>query len=459
LILLNQIKILEKLEEIVGKDFVSNKKEDLFIYSQDPGASQPRPVDYVTMPKTVDEIQKIVRLANEEKIPIIPMGGGLTLSGLSIPIKGGIVLDLKRMDEIIEIDELSRYALIEAGVTTGKLLSYLEKHHPNLEASIPDAPPSVTIAGNALINGSGFLSQKHEDHGSMINGLEVVLPNGEFCKLGSCAVSNYWFTRGPIPDFIGLFTSSFGTMGIATKLSIKLFPKPKLRDLIFGLFKDPKKIPKLLLKITHSEIAEDIILGVQDIPKWMKGNIHIIVFITGDNNLELETKKEKLNQIFREFNGNDTDIPEKLKKFYLEKPIFYSGTADFRKGGGFEYVGSFMPLEKIPDAILDGYNISNKHGIIPTIGCRVIGKCHTILYFVSYAFNRADPKDIQNARNALEDTNKMVLELGGIPWKAELDAQQLIIQKMDSNYKILFDMIRKELDPNGIMNPGNWEII
>ncbi|MFX1393120.1 MAG: FAD-binding oxidoreductase, partial [Promethearchaeota archaeon] len=88
---MNKIDVLKDLENIVGKEFVSNKPEDLFIYSQDPGASLPRPVDFVVLPKTVEEIQKIVRLANEEKIPIVPMGGGLTLSGLIIPIKGGIV--------------------------------------------------------------------------------------------------------------------------------------------------------------------------------------------------------------------------------------------------------------------------------------------------------------------------------------------------------------------------------
>jgi len=186
------------LEEIVGKEFVSNRSEDLYIYSQDPGASLPRPVDFVVMPNTPKEVQGILKLANQEKIPIVPMGGGLTLSGLVIPVKRGIVVDMKRMNKIIEVNELSRFALIEAGVTIGQLLAYLNNNHPDLQPPIPDAPPSATIAGNALIHGSGYLSQKFGDHGSMINGLEVVLPDGEVYKLGSCAVSDYWFTRGPI---------------------------------------------------------------------------------------------------------------------------------------------------------------------------------------------------------------------------------------------------------------------
>jgi len=267
---MSEIDILKELEDIVGKDYASNRSEDLYIYSQDPGASLPRPADFVVMPITSKEVQEIVTLANREKIPIVPMGGGLTLSGLVIPIKGGIVMDMKRMNKIIEINDLSRFALIEAGVTSGQLLAYLSVNHPDLQPPIPDAPPSITIAGNALIHGSGYLSQKFGDHGSMINGLEVILPDGEIYKLGSCAVSDYWFTRGPIPDFIGMFISSFGTIGIITKLSIKLFPKHKMRSLVFGLCKDLKTLPKLISNITFGDVAEDILLGILDKPDWMK---------------------------------------------------------------------------------------------------------------------------------------------------------------------------------------------
>ena len=161
---------LKLLNKISGKDFVSNKTEDLFIYSQDPGASEPRPVDFVVLPKTVEEIQKIVKLANREKIPLVPMGGGLTLSGLIIPIRGGIVLDLKRMNQILEINELNRYALLEPGVTTGIIKGYLDENYPDLQPPIPDAPPSATVAGNMLIHGSGSLSQKYGCHRPLCSG-------------------------------------------------------------------------------------------------------------------------------------------------------------------------------------------------------------------------------------------------------------------------------------------------
>ncbi|MFX0020649.1 MAG: FAD-binding oxidoreductase, partial [Promethearchaeota archaeon] len=447
------------LENIVGKDFVSSREEDLYIYSQDPGASLPRQVDFVVMPENVEEIQKIVKLANQEKIPIVPMGGGLTLSGLIIPVKGGIVMDMKRMNKIIEINVLSKYALIEAGVTTGQLLSFLNENYPNLQPPIPDAPPSATVAGNVLIYGSGYLSQKYGDHGSMINGLEVVLPKGDVCKMGSCAVSKYWFARGPIPDLIGLFISSFGTMGIVTKLSIQLFDKPKFREVVFGLLNDPKDIPNALLKLTETGLAEDVILGMQDKPDWVKGYIILITYVTGETQEEIDSHTKTFKRIFRKAKARYMKPPERLRQNYLKKPIITAATAaDYRKGGGFEYVGANMPLENIPEAYRRGAEISKKYGIVPTLGSRLIRGTHNIVMFFSYSFNRSDPKDKENARNALHETNKLALELGGIPWKAELSGQQLILEKMDPNYKKLFDNIRNTIDPNGIMNPGNWEV-
>ena len=455
---MNSVEVLSKLEEIVGKDFASNNHEDLFIYSQDPGVSHPRQVDYVVMPETVQEVQQIVRVANEKKIPIVPMGGGMTLSGLVIPVKGGIVLDMKRMNQILEVNKLSRYALLEAGVTTGQLLSFLNENHPDLQPPIPDAPPSVTVAGNLLIHGSGYLSQRYGDHGKMINGLEVVLPSGEVCKLGSCAVSNYWFGRGPIPDFIGLFTSAFGTMGVITKLSVELFPKPKFREIVFGLMEDPNDIPNILYKVTETGMAEDVLLGMQDKPDWMKGYVFLMTYITGDTKEDIDRQTNILKKIYRKNNARFMKAPERMKNIYLEKPIFASGAADYRKGGGFEYVGAFMPLEKIPEAYEKGAEVSRKYGIPPTLGSRLIGGTHTIVMFFSYSFNRADANDMKNARDALHETNKLALDLGGIPWKAELNGQKLTIDKMDHSYKKLLKTIRNILDPNGIMNPGNWEV-
>ncbi len=456
---MSKASILTDLEDIVGKGFASNKPEDLYIYSQDPGASEPRPVDFVVMPKTVEEVQEIVKLANNEKIPVIPMGGGLTLSGLILPVHKGIVMDMKRMDKILEINTLGRYAVLEAGVTTGSLVSYLKDNHPDLQAPVPDAPTSATVAGNVLIHGSGSLSQKYGHHAHMINGLEVVLPTGVITKLGSCAISKYWFSKAPIPDLIGLFTSSFGTMGIITKVSIKLFPKPKERDIIFGLTQDFDGLPDLMSKITYTEFAEDLMIGHSHTPSNMKNFCSLMIYITGNSKEEMDLKRSTIEKILKEKNIQVTPIMGQTRTYLMDHPQYTAAfAADWRKGGGFEYVGSFIPLEKIPEAIEKGVIISKKYGLIPSLLCRIIGSGHAVMFSVTFPFNRADPDDRKNAREGLEETNKMVLEIGGIPWKTELVGQKHTMERADPHYKELFKRVRNLLDPNGIMNPGNWEV-
>jgi len=147
--------IYRALVDIVGEEFVSKKDEELYIYSRDSGVTEREKPDFVVMPGSVEEIQKIVLLANRYKIPLTPVGGSLTLSGLVVPVRKGIVVDLRRMNRIIEVNRLGRYAVIEPGVTHGELKAFLEKNHPDLCYSMPDAPPSATVVGNILIHGQG----------------------------------------------------------------------------------------------------------------------------------------------------------------------------------------------------------------------------------------------------------------------------------------------------------------
>ena len=140
--------IFRSLVEIVGERAVSNRPEELWFYARDPGVLPPHLPDYVVAPKTAEQVQGIVRLANAERIPVVPMGNGMALTGLVIPLKGGIVLDMKRMNRILEVNEKARYAVVEGGTSQGVLKAYLQDHHPRLRHSLPDAPPTTTIAAN-----------------------------------------------------------------------------------------------------------------------------------------------------------------------------------------------------------------------------------------------------------------------------------------------------------------------
>jgi glycolate oxidase len=455
--------ILSALANIAGGDYVSNRPEELYLYSRDSGVREPRRADYVVMPKTVEEVQKIVLLANREKISITPMGAGLTLSALTIPVRGGIVLDTKRMDKIIEVNETSRYALIEAGVTQAALAAYLKKNYPHLQHSTPEAPPTATIAGNALIQGHGHLTPRYGVNSQMVNGMEVVLPTGEICKLGSCAVSQYWFSRDPLPDLMGLFLGWLGTTGIVTKLSIQLFPKMNFKDLLIFVTDNIDLIPELLFGIAQINLMENCFIISQEKPEWAQ-RVFFVVPISGHSEEELKFKLEMHKLFLRKFNKEIELVKEEpaltpLRNRFLDVPPFAATAADFRKGGGFGYSGIILPVEKVPEAWRKALEIARKHEMPYSFGHQLLSNGHSIMFGPVYSFNRADAEDMERARKALDDTNRLGLELGGIVWKPELQAQKLILEKMDPNTLELMKRIKKTLDPNGIMNPGNWEVI
>ena len=453
--------IYDSLVAIVGEDSVSNNPEELFIYSRDSGAQEPRKVDYVVMPETVEEVQKVVFIANEEKIPITPLGGGFTLSALAVPNRGGIVLDMKKMDRIIEVNRINRYAVVEAGVSQAALRSYLEKNCPDLQHSTPEAPPTVTVVANALIQGHGHISPRYGVNSDMITGMEVVLPTGEICKIGSRSVSPYWFTRGPLPDLPGLFIGWFGTTGVVTKLSMKLYPKPKYREVMAFSTDDANLITDAVFEATQLDLLEDFFLISQEKPEWMN-HVFFIVIVSAHSEDELELKKKAYKKLFLEFKGGRLiefveDLHPALRKRFLDVPPLAALAADFRKGGGFEYTGAIIPLDKVPEAWEKGIEIAHRHGMICSYVHPVL-MGNSVMFGFNYSFNRADEEDIEKIRMAIEESNRFTFELGGMVWKGEVGAQKLAMEKMDPNTAELIKKVKGLLDPNGIMNPGNWDL-
>ncbi len=454
--------LIPELENIVGPEFVSAHPEERFIYSRDPGTMEPRQPDCVVMPGSTEQVQKIVLLANEKGVPVVPMGGGLVLSGLSRPLKGGIVLDMKRMNRIIEVNEKSCYAVVEAGVSQGVLQAYLNKLHPGLKHSVPDAPPIATIGGNVLIHGSGHLSAEGGFHSEMLNSLEVVLPTGEVARTGSCSASPYWFSRSPLPDLAGLFIGWHGTTGIVTRLAIKLYPKRAFNDVGIFVAEDPELGPDIIHRMARTQVAEDILAWMTPKPEWASGFQNFNINYGAESKKELTLKRDLIRESLREFIdkkvGGFMPLPPDMKGRFMEAPQSTLAVfADVNKGGGFEYVGAIMPIELFPEAYRKGLEIAEGRAVTYSLGARVVGLGHCMMFFYAYAFNRADKEDVMRAQKALEDTNEMVLQMGGIPWKAEEPAQKQIISKMDPAAFQLMNRIRKVMDPAGIMNPGNWE--
>jgi glycolate oxidase len=333
-----------------------------------------------------------------------------------------------------------------------------------LKHSLPDAPPIATIAGNIAIHGSGHLSQSEGGfHSEMVTGLEVVLPTGEIVRLGSCSTVPGWFSRAPLPDLAGLFLGWNGTTGIITKVGLKLYPRPLLADALVFMSDDVAIVPDVIHRVTGTELAEDVAVMIAPKPDMFNGLQLTLINITANSKKEMEFKTGILHGILKDYcdsrEAGFAPLPPQMKGKLLEQPAKnLTAFADVAKGGGFEYVGGIMPCEKLPEAVAAGLSIAEKNGVTYSLGARVIGRGHCIMFFFAYPFNRANQDSMRRAAQSLEDANKAMLVIGGIPWKAEAPAQALILKQMDPNTYEFIRKIKKALDPNGIMNPGNWEV-
>jgi len=236
---------LETLRDIVGPDYVLTDPESLKLASSDETEDLSFPPEAVVRPRTPEEISRILKLANKERIAVTPRGGGTGLSGGALPVFGGIVLFMDRFNEIIEIDRENLFAIVEAGVITEKFQDEVEKfglfYPPD-----PASRGSCFIGGNIAENSGGPRAVKYGVTKDWVYGLEVVLPTGEIIWPGGKLlknVSGYNLTQ--------LFVGSEGTLGVITSATLRLIAKPRFSAVLLAAFDDPftacRTVPALFL--------------------------------------------------------------------------------------------------------------------------------------------------------------------------------------------------------------------
>jgi (+)-pinoresinol hydroxylase len=224
---------IKQFEEAVGKQWVFTSDEDVALYrdAYSPfwGEAEERIASAAVAPDTVEQVQKIVRTANAFKIPLYTVSTGKNLGyGGSAPnLSGSVVLDLKRMNRVLEVNERNAYALVEPGASYFDLYRYIQERKLKVWIDVPD-PGWGSPVGNALDHGGGYLASQYRNHFDSHCGMEVVLANGELLRTGMGAMpgaktwQEYKFGFGPWID--GLFSQS--NFGVVTKMGFWLMPEP-----------------------------------------------------------------------------------------------------------------------------------------------------------------------------------------------------------------------------------------
>ena len=225
---------LSQFQSIVGKEWVFTSDDDMDMYrdaySPFYGEQEERVASAAVAPSTVEQVQAVVRAANQFKIPIYPISTGknLTYGGSAPAYSGSVVLDLKRMNRVLEVSEENASALVEPGVSYFDLYRHIREKKLKLWIDVPD-PGWGSPLGNALDHGGGYTAIPYRDHFDAHCGMEVVLANGELVRTGMGALpgaktwQQFKYGLGPIVD--GLFAQS--NFGVVTKMGFWLMPEPE----------------------------------------------------------------------------------------------------------------------------------------------------------------------------------------------------------------------------------------
>ncbi len=463
-------KVLAELEKIVGAEHVSTALPDLYIYSQDMTENEPSWPDFVVMPGSVEEVQEVLRLANREKIPIIPIVGGANIGGLTIPLKGGISLDLRRMDRVIEINEEDMYIIVEPGFTFGHLARYLDKNCPHLTYSFPAAPPHTSVTCNALLMGMGQQMLTVGGNFDNINGLEVVLPTGEVVKIGSCSVSPYWFSRAPLPDIAGLFVGWQGGTGVVTKIAVQLWPKPRHAEMIVLLTYDIGSTFRFMRRIAPT----GIVIGVSAIPfeglmvhqSRTTGPLErtpgqpvfvVAVTISAYSEDELKAKAAARDEIIQEeFKDTQVTAMPAPEIGMTGDNIRYLIRGSIEYMGGVTWMGTFGPTSKWAEATEKVFELFDKYGF-PRYGAwSPLKGGHFGMWRPIVGFNKDNADEVERVQKFMREALVVALDCGFVPYKAPYWAVEAMMERGDPNWVGLLRRVKKMLDPNNIMNPGRY---
>ena len=255
---------IDELAQIVGMDYVSDSLQVREQYARDHSLVPPGMPDLVVWPGNTQEVEKIVALCNENNIPVVPVSSKVHFNGCAIPKQGGVIVDLSRMNTILEIDTANRLTRVEAGVTWGQLTSELAKQE--MRAIMPLAPHAERSVVTDTLEREVPTNTVY-DYGEPMQSIEVVWPNGTAFRCGSASVNGFPASKsrganpsGPGLDFYRFVQGAQGTMGIVTWASLKIESIPQIDKVYFAPIDDLDYAIEFLYRILPRRIGQECVL-------------------------------------------------------------------------------------------------------------------------------------------------------------------------------------------------------
>ncbi|MBP8625630.1 MAG: FAD-binding protein [Syntrophorhabdaceae bacterium] len=454
--------VINELQGIVGKENVLTSPEALRTYSYDGTTSWIHEPDVVVFPHTTEEVSGIMKLANREKIPVTPRGGGTNVSGGSVPIMGGIVLCTTKMNKILNIDKENLSVTVEPGVVLMDLNMRLAKEG----LFFPPDPQSflgATLGGVMAENGGGPACVKYGVTKQYVLGLQVVLPTGDIINVGGRTIKNVVGYDLPM-----LFIGSEGTLGVITRGELKVSPLPPTKQTIMAVYGDIVMAGETVFRVLeHGVIPSKIEL----IDNWVINRIEemmplglpkdaeaVLLFECDGIPETVEKETEKIVEIAKKYGARETRVPKDMDeamKYWKARSAGFA--AVFGKAPTVFAEDVTVPRGKIPEFIRKVREIAKKYNVeYNVLGHAGDGNLHpSILTDIN------NKEHYERSVKALEEIIETAVELGGVlsgEHGIGLEKARFLRRTMDPMVIDIMKKIKAIFDPNNIMNPGKiWE--
>jgi glycolate oxidase len=451
--------IADAIRDIVGEENVFSDRVECICNSRDMSVHVGIP-DVVVYAQTTEQIADIMRLANHEKVPVTIQGSGTSVTGASLPVEGGILLDVHRMNKILEINKDNFYAVVEPGVICMDLNKELAKQGLMFPPN-PGSELIASIGGMMSTNSSGHRAVKYGTARDYVKALKVVLADGTIIETGSKTPKS---SMGY--DLNHVFASSEGTLGVITEITVKIQSLPEYTALALAIFNDLNAagsavsdiiasgiqltaceiLDKYSLKIVESHIDRDV------------SNIEAMLILELDGAKEIVTRDmERIGEICKKYNVENftwSDDPVRAADIMEARGKLVPTLSRIKPGYRLVAISEDpgVPPSKIPETIKSAQEIADKYNLLlTTFGHIGDGNVHT-----TFVTDMRSQDEWDRLKPAVDELADVVLEMGGTVTAEHgtgLARAPYMKRQLGPALEVM-RAIKKALDPNNILNPG-----